>query len=141
MLNQKRYELLLERSIRGKQSQREQMFLISKSQLDEILAETIKGASWVKYHRDSILSRRHTPAFSSKELRVELELACDEAGRAVTLATLDNVFSSMNTFFGDIPMDSHIIEWAVSKQDSFVTVAMASYLTYRKICEADKNET
>jgi len=46
---------------------------------------------------------------------------------------LDEVFSSMDIFFGDIPMDSNIIKWAVSKQDSFVTAAMACYLHSRKL--------
>ena len=46
---------------------------------------------------------------------------------------LNEVFSSMDIFFGDIPMDSNIIKWAVSKQDSFVTAAMACYLHSRKL--------
>jgi len=46
---------------------------------------------------------------------------------------LGEVFSSMDIFFGDIPMDSNIIKWAVSKQDSFVTAAMACYLHSRKL--------
>ena len=49
---------------------------------------------------------------------------------------LDAVFASMDTFFGNIPMDSHIIQWAISKQDSFVTAAMATYLESRKLRQA-----
>jgi hypothetical protein len=52
----------------------------------------------------------------------------------LTLDTsVDTIFSSMNTFFGDIPMDSNIIKWAASQQNSFITAAMASYLTYREL--------
>ena len=49
---------------------------------------------------------------------------------------LDAVFASMDTFFGNIPMDSDIIQWAISKQDSFVTAAMATYLESRKLRQA-----
>jgi hypothetical protein len=53
---------------------------------------------------------------------------------------LDELFAPMDTFFGTIPMDKHIIQWAVSKQNSFVTAAMATYLEYRKLC-AGKQES
>jgi hypothetical protein len=59
-----------------------------------------------------------------------------QAREEATLAVLDDVFSSMDTFFGNIPMDAHIIKWAVSKQDSFVTSAMATYLHSRKLRES-----
>jgi hypothetical protein len=91
----------------AQQPQREPMFLISKEQLDEILAETIKGASWVKYHRDSILSRPHTQppnasclcsqcnytaksAFTCRHT-LELPAIADKAARAATLATLESL--------------------------------------------------
>lgn len=57
----------------------------------------------------------------------EKRIRKDERERA-----LKEIFSPMDTFFGNIPIDEHIITWAVSKQDSFVTAAMASYMAYRK---------
>jgi len=50
---------------------------------------------------------------------------------------LDEIFAPMNKFFGNLPMDAHIIQWAISKQDSFITAAMASYLSYRELKDAD----
>jgi hypothetical protein len=57
----------------------------------------------------------------------------EQCRKDATGEVLNRIFSAMNTFFGDIPMDANIIKWAVSKQDSFVTAAMASYLTYREL--------
>lgn len=53
---------------------------------------------------------------------------------------LNVVFASMDRFFGNIPMDAHIIQWAVSKQDSFVTAAMATYLESRKLRQSKQEE-
>ena len=65
-------------------------------------------------------------------VRQARDLVAEDKNRETT-HILNDAFFSMDIFFGDIPMDEHIIKWAVSKQDSFVTAAMACYLESRKL--------
>jgi hypothetical protein len=120
------------------QPQREPMFLISKEQLDEILAETIKGASWVKYHRDSILSRPHPQAPEQcphwkdvKNLKSDFRDQikgnhyCDlptpeQAARAATLAAYNNLTDKIELTYSKngVMNVSDLLDWIESLRQS-----------------------
>jgi len=93
-------------------------YIITEEQLETAENKATNG------YGDCMIPQEIIDAIHSHPLSDELAKERDKV--------LDDIFAAMNTFFGNIPMDAHIIQWAVSKQDSFVTAAMASYLTYRK---------